>query len=43
MITFDYRGGEGGSANDYMITGGRGITKILHKNTNFSTKNNYFT
>ena len=23
MITFDYRG-EGGSANDYMITGGEG-------------------
>ena len=22
MITFDYRGGKGGSANDYMITGG---------------------
>ena len=24
MITFDYRGGEVGSANDYMITGGGG-------------------
>ena len=24
MISFDYRGGEGVSANDYMITGGGG-------------------
>ena len=28
---------EGGQSNDYMITGGGGVTNILHNKTNFST------